>query len=133
MARLVSQYQTFALLYLTVSAEITRKTLEDALASLFYAILRYQMVIVRHASSWKLRVKPAFGDKAASAPQQAIDEVKRCEEQLATVQKSADCEINDIYFQKIFELIREKDRANNNELDARIAELHNTLVRCEEM
>jgi hypothetical protein len=83
MVRLISQYQTFELLYDTSCLKYTRKHLENALVDLFSAILRFQIAIIKYASSRTERFKTAFQDKASSLPQQVVDGVRQCEYEVA--------------------------------------------------
>jgi hypothetical protein len=102
MVRLISQYQTFELLYDTSCLKYTGKHLGNALVDLFSAILRFQIVIVKYASSRTERFKTAFQDKASSLPQQVIDEVRQCEDEVAKLQTAADREISGMSFQRIY-------------------------------
>jgi hypothetical protein len=68
----------FELLYDTSQLQHTRSVLETALVGLFTAILRDEIVIVNYSKSWSEKIKTAAQGIDASAPQQAIKEVKDC-------------------------------------------------------
>jgi hypothetical protein len=103
MVRLISEYQIFELLYKISQLQHTRSVLETAFVGLFTAILRYEIVIVNFSKSWSEKIKTAVQSIAASAPQQAIKEVKDCEDQVAKLQTFADREISDMRFQRVFQ------------------------------
>lgn len=100
MIRLISQCQTFELLYKPSRLRHTGSSLGNALVNLFGAVLRYQVFIVRYASSRTERFKSAFQGTAESLPQKILNDIRRYEAEVTKIQAFADREINDVQFEQ---------------------------------
>jgi hypothetical protein len=128
MLRLMSQYQTFENLYDIPKLEKTRIHLEDALVQLFSAILRYQVVIVKYASSRTDRFKAAFQDRLASIPRRVLDDIKQYEDEVVKMQGFADREITDTHFQ----YLTEASNANSERLRKISLDLRQYFLKAQE-
>ena len=84
MAILISKYQLLEEVYTnSTGSPKTKQLLEEALETLYVALLNYQVCMVLYVQSRRERLKAPFISEAASLPRVLLDNIKQLEDEVA--------------------------------------------------